>query len=429
MTAMGAHVGIDFGTTNTTIGVAGRDEIELLPLPDGAGGSTPTWRTILFFERDAERGHGPTAGAPAIARYVAHTGEGRLIQSMKSHLASASFSRTTIFERSYSLEQLITVFLERLRAAAGRELGRRVVVGRPVRFWGAENGDDERRAVTRLRAALDAAGFEQAVLELEPVAAAASYAARLDHDELILVADFGGGTSDFTLVNVGPRMTPGDPGAVLASGGIGVGGDSFDARVIDAAIAPALGRGSSYLGEMGAATPVPAWLYGRLRRWHHMSILKTPETQRLLERIERGALDRVAIGRLMRTVEDDLGLPLHQAVERAKRELSATDRGHLGFAIPGGGAGGGVDADLTRASFEGLIIEELAAIAKVVDDVLATAGVAAASVDRVFATGGSSMVPSVRQLLEARFPDRLSFGDELTSVGWGLAARARQLFG
>src|SRR6476646_7271939 len=126
--------------------------------------------------------------------------------------------------------------------------------------------------------ALGKAGFDDLVVEYEPVGAAARYAARLDHDELIVVADFGGGTTDFSVIRV-------PAGEVLATGGIGVSGDAFDARVIDAVVAPALGRGTKYRDEMGGEAPIPAWLYGRLRRWHLLSFLKEDSTQRLLERV------------------------------------------------------------------------------------------------------------------------------------------------
>jgi len=169
---------------------------------------------------------------------------------------------------------------------------------------------------------------------------------------------------------------------------------------------------------------VPAWLYGHLRRWHYLSFLKEPATLRLLERIAHGALDRAAVARLVRVVDDDLGLVLHRAVEGAKVRLStaATDRVALD-AIE-------LDLPIARTGFDDWIADDLTRIEAVLDDVLARAGVAAGDVDRVFATGGSSLVPAVRARLAQRFgAERLVGGEELTSVAWGLAARARQLFG
>lgn len=416
-------VGIDFGTTNSAVAIAGTSgPARLVRLPGPGGEPATTWRTVLFFEPAMP----VRAGAPAIERYLECEGDGRLVQSIKSHLSSATFSRTQIAGRTYALEDLIAQFLRQLRDAAragGDDLGSRAVIGRPVRYWGAQTTADEERALTRMRAAVRAAGFTEVVFEYEPAAAAARYAQALDHDETVLVADFGGGTSDFTLVRLGPRRTIGEPGSVLGTGGIGIGGDSFDARVIDAVVAPALGRGTSYRDEMGAVTEVPLWPYSNLRRWHHLSFLKAPETVRLLERVARGALDPERYDRLVRTVEDDLGLPMHQAVERTKIALTGGPAGSLEIGELD------VEARVERPRFEEWIAEELAAVDEVVTGVLAQAGASARDVDRVFATGGSSLVPAVRQLLASRFgAGAVVGGDELTSVATGLALRARQLF-
>jgi hypothetical chaperone protein len=405
-----AFVGIDFGTTNSAVAIADdAGAVQLVPL---AGVSH--WRTVLYFEPGGKL----TAGGPAIARYLETGGEGRLIQSIKSHLASASFSRTTIFGRRWQLEDMIAAYLRQVRAAAPFDLGPRAVVGRPVRYWGAESAQDDARAVTRMRDALGKAGFDDVVFEYEPVGAAARYAARLDREEQIVVADFGGGTTDFSVVRV-------PSGTVLATGGIGVSGDAFDARMIDAVVAPALGRGSRYrVDEMGGEAPVPAWIYGNLRRWHYLSFLKEESTLRLLDRVVQGALEPAKIERLTQLIDEDLGLVLHRAVEGAKVRMSSHDDERVTLEPIG------LDLPVARAGFEGWIAEDLAAIDSVLDDVLARAGVTPEQIDRVFATGGTSLVPAVRGRLAARFGQaKLIGGEELTSVAWGLAARARQVFG
>jgi hypothetical chaperone protein len=402
-------VGIDFGTTNSAVAIADdAGHVQLVPLTGASH-----WRTVLYFEP----GGALTAGGPAIARYVETEGDGRLIQSIKSHLASATFSRTTIFGRRWQLEDMIAAYLRQIRAAAPIDLGTRAVVGRPVRYWGAETAGDDARAVSRMRDALGKAGFDEVVFEYEPVGAAARYAARLEREEQIVVADFGGGTTDFSVVRV-------PSGTVLATGGIGVSGDAFDARVIDAIVAPALGRGSRYRDEMGGEAPVPAWIYGHLRRWHYLSFLKEESTLRLLARVAQGAIEPARIERLVRVVDEDLGMGLHRAVEGAKVRLSTRDDDRVALdAIE-------LDLAVTRTSFEGWLADDLAAIDRVLDDVLARAGVTAGDIDRVFATGGTSLVPVVRARLAARFgADKLVGGEELTSVAWGLAARAREVFG
>lgn len=408
-------LGLDFGTTNSAIAIAdGRGPARVLPLP-GLDGPVGHWRTVLCFEPASDDAPMQTsAGAPAIARYAASEGVARLLQSIKSHLASASFTDTAIFGRRLRVEELIAIYLRALRAAAPIDLGRRLVVGRPVRYWGATSAADDERAVTRMRAALALAGFDEITFAFEPVAAAHAYAARLDRDELVLIADFGGGTSDFSVVEVGPTRGA----AVRATSGVGLAGDAFDARVVDAIIAPALGKGSRYRVELGGVAPVPSWIFNNLRRWHHLSILKSPETSRLLARIADGALEPAAIARLTHVIDDDLGLPLHGAVEAAKVALSGGAATRFHFARPGVA----IDAAMARADFDAWIAPELAAIDAAIDEALAGAGIAAGAIDRVFATGGSSLVPAVRAALAARFgADRIVGGEELTSVAAGLA--------
>jgi hypothetical chaperone protein len=411
------YVGIDFGTTNSAVGIA-RDngDVELLSLPSGSAAQS-TWRSVLYFEGGGKL----TAGAPAIARYLETEGDGRLVQSIKSHLASGSFKSTQILGRKWTLEDMIAAFLRQIRGVSPIDLGTRCVIGRPVRYWGADDADDDTRAVARMTEALGKAGFSEVIFEYEPVGAAARYAARLDHDELIVVADFGGGTTDFTVIRVGPN----DRGTVLATSGIGISGDAFDARIIDAVVAPAMGRGTRYrVDAFGGEAPVPAWLYGHLRRWHYLSFLKEESTMRLLERVASGSLEPKKIAKLVRIVEDDLGLTLHSAVEGAKVRLSNTDEDRVTVESLE------LDLPVTRPSFDEWIAEDLASIAGVLDDVLARANVTGANIDRVFATGGSSLVPAVRGALSARFgADKLVGGEELTSVAWGLAARARQHWG
>jgi len=425
--------GIDFGTTNSAIALAeGDGPARLASFARGGGKTTATFRSVVYFERAAS-GKAPRelAGPRAIARYLALDEPGRLVQSLKSFLAARDFSATRIFEREYRLEALIAVLLRALLGEAERSLGPvrpPIVVGRPVRFVSARAPEDEELALARLRAAFASAGLAEVEFEYEPVAAAYHYERELARDELILIGDFGGGTSDFSLLRVGPearRARAGDPRrGVLGNAGVPVAGDVFDGRIVNAAIAPELGLGSEFRSIFGTVLPVPRWIYGHLERWHHLSFLRSPRTLQLLFDLQKDALEPARLEALLHVVRADLGFPLHRAVERAKLGISREAHAPLRFRHDPVR----IDRALARADFERWIAPELESIAACVDGLLADSGVAPGEVDCVFLTGGSSLVPAVRALFTARFgAERVRSGDELVSVASGLALRAREL--
>lgn len=417
---MKRYIGIDFGTTNSAIAVAEEDKpARLLQFP-GPDGLADTWRTVLYMEPGEGRGPDISAGALAIARYLETGGDGRFIQSAKSHLASRLFSKTFILNRNYSLEDLVSIYFLQMREALDLDLGDTIVVGRPVRYWGAENEADDERAISRMRGGLAQAGFTNVVFEHEPSAAAAKYGTGLSQDELVLVADFGGGTSDFCLI----KMSPDAGSEILATGGIGVGGDTFDGSIVDSVVAPLLGKGSNYSDAFGGITEVPRTLFANLRRWHHLAFLKSKKTMALLDRIEGGAEFPERIQRFIHVVENDLGLPLHQAVESTKVGLSASPKQELRFRDPPIEIGDSIE----RSDFDSWIGSDLDKVDRVIDEVLATGGVSCDDVHRVFTTGGSSFVPAVRGRLNLRFPGCLAGGGEMTAVALGLAERARTVF-
>ena len=406
------YLGIDFGTTNSALGLANDDgEVELIRFANGDA----TMRSVLYFGPNRAP---PVVGNEAIQAYLA--GDGRFIQSIKSHLASRTFTSTQINGRVWTLEKLVTELVNGLLAKANRDLPKRVVVGRPVTFVDS-NTEGDALAETRLRTAFTSAGFEEVRFTFEPLAAAYGYEQRLSQDELVLIADFGGGTTDLCLVNVGPSWRKkSERERVRGSAGIGLAGDAIDQRIIKHAIAPKLGLGTKYK-VMGGDADVPLWLYNNLSRWHQLSFLKAPATMRLLDEILENAHAHDAIEALYRIVDEDLGYALHRAVEHAKVELSQADETHIDFED--------VHCVVKRADLETWIAPDLQAIAGVIDRVLAKADVAASAVDRVFMTGGTSLVPAVRALFAERFgADKLRGGDEMTTVGRGLALAARDAF-
>ncbi len=344
---------------------------------------------------------------------------------MKSFLSSRSLQTTDVFGKRRSLEELIARILSDLREKAERQFATSVkhaVVGRPVHFVGSETHEDDLYAQERLEKALRLAGFDSVSFEMEPVAAAHYYESTLDHDELILIGDFGGGTSDFSLVRVGPgiRARGRSPKDLLGNAGIGLAGDAFDAKLIRHIVAPALGAGSQ-MRSMNKILPVPNWVYFKLERWHHLSFLRSKDVMNMLNSVKTQAFHPEMIGALIDLIQEDLGYHLHRAVQKTKIDLSNHTTARFVF------TDGGVDlnAVIQRHDFESWISEELMQIEVCVDSLLKQCGIAALDVDMVFLTGGSSFVPAVRRIFDARFGrERIKSGNEFTSVAMGLALKA-----
>ncbi len=425
-------IGIDFGTTNSTVARAtGQSQVELVAFPTLIG-ETFSFRSVLYLQQAKQTGkariHAWT-GPSAIEHYLAAENKGRLIQSLKSYLSDRTLTGTAVFGRHYTLQDLVSRILADLRRHAERQFHTPVgyaMVGRPVRFVGAETDEDETFALSRLRQAFAEAGFDRVEFELEPVAAAYAYESTLDHDELILIGDFGGGTSDFSLLHVGPgvRKRGRKPQDLLGNSGIGLAGDAFDARIVRKLVSPALGS-ESFARSLNKLLPAaPAWIYANLERWHYLSFLRTANVMEILKTARLRALEPEKIEALITLIDEDLGYHLHQAVQRVKFELSHADVADFHF------RDGSMDISITvpRAAFEGWIAEELRSIEQCVDSLLETSGITRSQVDRVFLTGGSSLVPAVRRIFEARFGEqRIRTGNEFISVARGLALRAQEV--
>ena len=390
--------------------------------------STASFRSLLLFVREANRHTHCFAGPEAVRRYrLAEEDARRLIQSLKSYLPVQTLTGTEVFGRRQTIEDLLARILRELRVRSEAALGisiREAVVGRPVRFVGAETAEDEAFALQRLTEACRRAGFERVAFEYEPVGAALAYEATLRRDETVLIGDFGGGTSDFSLLHVGPGVKNRE--RVIGTGGVGLAGDAFDARLVRHLVSTALGEGSMERSGGKLLPAVPAWIYRNLERWHYLSFLRTRNVTEILKGAAARALEPEKIAALRTVIDEDLGLDLHGAVEEVKIALSGAEQAEFRFAQ----AGLDLRAAVSRATFEAWIAEELAAVECAVDVLLQTSGVAAAQVDRVFLTGGTSYVPAVERIFESRFgAARVVRGEAFTAVAHGLALRARELFG
>jgi len=410
---MAQALGVDFGTTNSVVAVRDSDG-RARTLRHGQN-LAETFRTVLCFWAEETRGSlnlHRAAGPAAIAAYLDDPLDSRLIMSMKTYLAQRSFSETRIFGRAFTLERLIASFLRALLAEVG-PVGR-IVVGRPVRFAG-ENADDGFGAA-RLRAACAEAGLPDVTLMLEPEAAGTSFAATLSAPATVLIGDFGGGTSDFSLL----RFTPGGGVVPLGHAGIGIAGDSFDYRIVDAAISPLLGKHDTYT-IMGKPMPIPVEYFAGFARWHRLSLMRAPRTLRAIAEVARTAQHPERLKNLIALIEDGLGYEMYQAVSGAKAALSGAEATVLRFAHKGFA----VERLITRAEFEGWIAPDLARLGATIDQALRDADVAPGTVDHVFLTGGTAFVPAVRLLFAERFgAEKLAGGGEFVSVAEGLALAA-----
>ncbi|MGA9556191.1 MAG: Hsp70 family protein [Terriglobales bacterium] len=422
-------IGVDFGTTNSSIACIDQSgNVKLARFPY-LGDLTDSYRSLLYLQRMKEGGRNNLkswTGPEGIEHYLSADVKGRLIQSLKSFLSSRTLHGTEVFGRRYTLEDLIARILRDLREKVEHQCGidiRSAVVGRPVHFAGAEKADGDSYAEGRLRLAFDSAGYESVEFEMEPVAAAHYYESMLDHDELILIGDFGGGTSDFSLVHVGPtvRKRGRVAGDIVGNAGVGIAGDAFDAKIIRHLVSPALGAGSQ-LRSLDKILTAPNWVYIKLERWHHLSLLRAKDVLDMLSGVHAQSLEPEKIGALIHFIKEDLGFHLHRAVQKIKCDLSndpvATFRFSDGFVD--------LAAVVDRSSFEQWISDEIEQITTCVDSLLSSSGVHPKDVDMVFLTGGSSFVPAVRKIFEERFGEkRIRGGNEFTSVARGLALKAK----
>jgi hypothetical chaperone protein len=374
---------------------------------------------LLFWEerRDGALQSRVESGPWAIEQFLEGTDTHRFIQSFKTFAASRAFKDTRIFRKRFEFEDLLAAFFRTLWRNAGAspvDGAARVVIGRPVRFAGGN--PDDALATARYRAAFERLGLRDEVYVYEPVGAAFFFTQRLRQDAVVLVADFGGGTSDFSIVrfaNVGGRMSP----RPLGHAGIGIAGDAFDYRILDEVVSPQLGKGGEY-ESFGKILPMPKSYFANFARWNQLAMMKTSGELRELHKLARLASDPEALRRFIAIVENDLGFLLYRAVSRAKEELSAQERTEFSFRHDGID----IQRSIRRADFEAWIRPEVDRIAGTVDEALGKAGMTAAGIDQVFLTGGSSFIPAIQRIFVERFgADRIASGDQFESIAYGLA--------
>lgn len=410
-------VGLDFGTTNSVIALGRDGQAQMVDFA-APGGTSSVFRSALcFWQEEAVRGGlAHEAGPWAIAEFLEYPQGSRFLQSFKSVAANAAFEHANLFEKRFRFEELGQIFLQHLLNHGGaplRNLPERIVVGRPVRYVGAR--PDVALARRRYDAMFASMGSDVHYV-YEPIGAAYSFASRLSKPATLLVADFGGGTSDFSIVQVA------EPGAAqrcvaLGSAGIGIAGDRFDYRIMDKLVLPMLGKGGTYR-SFDKVLEIPDGHFTDFGDWSRLALMRNRRTLAELAKLQRSAVDPEAIGRMIAVVEHELGYPLYEAVGGLKRALSSQT--HAAFHFQSDDLT--IEAEVSRDEFASWIAPDLERIGETVDRALARAGLGAESIDHVFLTGGSSLIPAVRALFEARFGEgKIDSGGELTSIAHGLA--------
>lgn len=413
---------IDFGTSNSLLcGVSARGVDEPLAL-DPHATDPSVLRSILFYSETRDW----YFGAEALERYVAEGMRGRFMRSLKRFLPMPSFEETRIGSKNVALEELIGVFLREMRRRANAHYGvdvKRALFGRPARF--SDSDDNDALAERRLAEAAGFAGFDEVYFCPEPIAAAYDFRSRLTEPKVVLVADFGGGTSDYTVA----RLTPGDSQVeVLAVGGVSIAGDAFDGSIMRHKVSRHLGSDVKYKVPFGSnVLSMPKPLMESLCSPAETCLLAQRDIMAFLRDIKSGSLgkdDKQHIDQLLCLVEDSLGFQIFEAIEQSKRALSDHDSTRFTFDYPGID----ISEPITRQEFQTFSAPQVDKILGSLDSTLADSGLGAAGIDLVCCTGGTARVAALAEGIQARFgSEKLVRLRSLHSVIQGLGERARSL--
>ncbi|WP_315706469.1 MULTISPECIES: Hsp70 family protein [unclassified Bradyrhizobium] len=415
-----AYCGIDFGTSNTTIGISDPEKARLLPLED----RHLTLPSAMFFDFEDHRTH---FGRSAVDHYLKGH-DGRFMRALKSILGTALIhEKTYIRQKAVPFSGILGLYFAHLKSQMERQLDREiteVVLGRPVRFVDKDDAADA-EAQHALENIARAQGFRTIAFQYEPIAAALDYEQHVRGEELVLIADIGGGTSDFSIVRVSPerRKRAERAGDILANGGIHIGGTDFDRLLSLKSVMPELGYGSP---TADGKRSLPSLYYHELATWHRINQLYKKNVMPELRQIRYEAARRDLVDRFIALVEARQGHAVAIGVEEAKIALTRAETAVSALADHGAWA----KFSFTRPAFDAAIADAVERIVATVQRLLKDARVAATDVTTIFLTGGSSMVPLLRQAILAPFPGaRVAETDLLGSVGIGLALDARRKFG
>ena len=404
--------GIDFGTTNSALAIYDEETKEIR--------STIIIPSLIYFHQAP--GAGYVVGEAAISAYLSDNMKGRFIKSVKQILSRNSFTETRIHNKRYSAPDLVAIILKELKQRADQVISqdcRKAVIGRPVFF----NDDDTQKdilAQTRLSKAAELAGFTDVRFQFEPIGAAFAYEKTLTRKENVLVADLGGGTTDFTYLvldpaKVGSKDRQND---MMANGGIYVGGDSFDSAFMWEKGTPYFGKNTRYEATPGKVLTVPVSLFANICSWEQMNFFNSLRIKKDIEDYYYFSGKDPLFKNLVTLIDNNLGYSVFQAIERTKIALTNADT--AGFSYHKLGIE--IEERIPLPDYEQIIAKDVARIADYLDNFMLRNNIDPQHIDSLFLTGGTSMVGSIQTLFKTSFPHiKLNSGDNFKSVAKGLA--------
>lgn len=412
--------GIDFGTSNSTVGVVDNGKPRLVALEGG----NITLPSAVFFNFENDRVY---YGRRAIDDYTAHV-EGRLMRALKSVLGTALIrEKTRIKAHSMAFADILGGFIGHLKdcleADRGDEVAH-VVLGRPVHFVDDDPAADA-EAERQLEAVARRRGFQHVTFQFEPIAAALDYEQSVRGEELALIADIGGGTSDFSIVRVSPQRSKAADRRddILANAGVHVGGTDFDRLLSVARVMPELGYLSA---TKDGKRNLPVSYFFDLATWQRINLLYSNKAMTDLRQLRYEAARPDLVERMIDIVSHRQGHALAGRVEAAKVALTSAESAEIALEL----AEGRLAVPVTAGDLEDAIAQSVGRIGDTVARTLSDAGLASSRIDTVFLTGGSTAIDLVRREILRKTPAaRVVDGDMFGSVGLGLALDAQRKFG
>ena len=414
---MQAHFyGIDFGTTNSVLSIYDRNRKEII--------KTFSIPSILYFPIHQSSGNSiqTLVGNDAIKAYMDDGMKGRLMKSIKQVLAIPSFTETRIGNQQFTASDLVSLLLLDLKKKADLFIGYAcysAIIGRPV-FFDDENSTKDKLAQTRLLLAAEKAQFSSIRFQFEPISAAFAYEKLLSKKEKVLVADLGGGTTDFTLIELDPLKSGmvDRRSDIIATGGVYVGGDSLDASFMWAKGTPHFGRGVKYESMPGKMADLPTSFFQNICSWKEMNFFNGPKVRNSVNQYYVYTKRNKLVKNLITLIDNNLGFSLFQSIEKTKIELSEKCTSSFYFSrneIE-------INEEIELEEYNSIIQPDIFAIQKYLNQFLDTNQINISEIDSLFITGGTSMVGAIQTLFKENFPlIPIQTGDNFLSVSQGLA--------